>query len=355
MQFAVRAVSGMTKRLIDHAVKCCAQQQAARTGRSAPDGGRRRDAALRRGCCCVPRDEGCVSTSPCIANWTGRAGLPARWSSSCDLAPSGERPTRAIAFPCSPSLRQVLLQVVHRKSATRRLPRLPAASTSSALRSPCRGGLESVWCRKWLRGPRGLLLPTAWSAGLLEIAFAAYSSFVRCSTATLRARQQPNEGCRLTYGTEGSWLPGLCSRAGAGLWSCAPARRADYIGFLLARVADRGTVAAVATRVPRSLRALPGTGHNLVRSALGALPRNRCTRSTIRSGSSSRAAAEKRLVTVFRLPLAVPVIVLGSALSVVLSTVAIPAWFAGVIFGRTLQACRSSVTSVMRKKLEAEA
>jgi hypothetical protein len=61
---------------------------------------------------------------------------------------------------------------------------------------------------------------------------------------------------------------------------------------------------------------------------------------------------QKRLVTLFRLPLAVPVIVLGSVLSVVLSTVAIPAWFAGVIFGRNTAGLQELGTFCLRYQLE---
>ncbi|MGZ4346348.1 MAG: DUF4389 domain-containing protein [Gaiellaceae bacterium] len=64
---------------------------------------------------------------------------------------------------------------------------------------------------------------------------------------------------------------------------------------------------------------------------------------------------QKRLVTLFRLPLAVPVIVLGSVLSVVLSTVAIPAWFAGVIFGRNTAGLQELGTFCLRYLLEVQA
>jgi len=64
---------------------------------------------------------------------------------------------------------------------------------------------------------------------------------------------------------------------------------------------------------------------------------------------------QKRLVTLFRLPLAVPVIVLGSVLSVVLSTVAIPAWFAGVIFSRNTAGLQELGTFCLRYQLEVQA
>ena len=64
---------------------------------------------------------------------------------------------------------------------------------------------------------------------------------------------------------------------------------------------------------------------------------------------------QRRLVTLFRLPLAVPVIVLGSVLSVVLSTVAIPAWFAGVIFGRNTAGLQELGTFCLRYQLEVQA
>jgi len=64
---------------------------------------------------------------------------------------------------------------------------------------------------------------------------------------------------------------------------------------------------------------------------------------------------QKRLVTLFRLLLAVPVIVLGSVLNVVLSTVAIPAWFAGVIFGRNTAGLQELGTFCLRYQLEVQA
>ena len=50
-----------------------------------------------------------------------------------------------------------------------------------------------------------------------------------------------------------------------------------------------------------------------------------------------------------------PVIVLGSVLSVVLSTVAIPAWFAGVIFGRNTAGLQELGTFCLRYQLEVQA
>lgn len=64
---------------------------------------------------------------------------------------------------------------------------------------------------------------------------------------------------------------------------------------------------------------------------------------------------QKRLVTLFRLPLAVPAIVLGSVLNVVLSTAAIPAWFAGVIFGRNTAGLQELGTFCLRYQLEVQA
>ena len=64
---------------------------------------------------------------------------------------------------------------------------------------------------------------------------------------------------------------------------------------------------------------------------------------------------QKRLVTFFRLPLALPAIVLASVLNVVLSTAAIPAWFAGVIFGRTTAGLQELGVFCLRYALELQA
>jgi hypothetical protein len=64
---------------------------------------------------------------------------------------------------------------------------------------------------------------------------------------------------------------------------------------------------------------------------------------------------QKRLVTLFRLPLAVPAIVLGSVLNVVLSVAAIPAWFAGVIFGRNTAGLQELGAFCLRYQLEVQA
>jgi hypothetical protein len=64
---------------------------------------------------------------------------------------------------------------------------------------------------------------------------------------------------------------------------------------------------------------------------------------------------QKRLVTFFRLPLALPAIVLASVLNVVLSTVAIPAWFAGVGFGRTTAGLQELGAFCLRYGLESQA
>lgn len=64
---------------------------------------------------------------------------------------------------------------------------------------------------------------------------------------------------------------------------------------------------------------------------------------------------QKRLVTLFRLPLVLPAIVLTSVLNVVLTTVAIPAWFAGVIFGRTTAGLQELGVFCLRYGLESQA
>lgn len=64
---------------------------------------------------------------------------------------------------------------------------------------------------------------------------------------------------------------------------------------------------------------------------------------------------QRRLVVFFRLPLALPALVLASVLNVVLSSVAVPAWFAGVIFGRTTAGLQELGAFCLRYGLEAQA
>jgi hypothetical protein len=62
-----------------------------------------------------------------------------------------------------------------------------------------------------------------------------------------------------------------------------------------------------------------------------------------------------RLVTLLRLPLALPALILGSVLNVVFSATTIPAWFAGVIFGRTTAGLQELGTFCLRYVLEVQA
>jgi hypothetical protein len=64
---------------------------------------------------------------------------------------------------------------------------------------------------------------------------------------------------------------------------------------------------------------------------------------------------QRRLVTLLRLPLALPALILGSVLNVVFSATAIPAWFAGVIFGRTTAGLQELGTFCLRYVLEVQA
>jgi hypothetical protein len=62
---------------------------------------------------------------------------------------------------------------------------------------------------------------------------------------------------------------------------------------------------------------------------------------------------QPRLLTLLRLPLAVPALVLASALRVVLTLSAIPAWFAGIALGRTTAGLQELGTFCLRYELEA--
>jgi len=62
---------------------------------------------------------------------------------------------------------------------------------------------------------------------------------------------------------------------------------------------------------------------------------------------------QARLVTLFRGVLAIPALLLATALRVVLSLSAIPAWFAGVALGRTTAGLQELGTFCLRYELEA--
>jgi hypothetical protein len=62
---------------------------------------------------------------------------------------------------------------------------------------------------------------------------------------------------------------------------------------------------------------------------------------------------QPRLVTLFRVVLAIPALLLATALRVVLTLAAIPAWFAGVALGRTTAGLQELGTFCLRYELEA--
>jgi Domain of unknown function (DUF4389) len=64
---------------------------------------------------------------------------------------------------------------------------------------------------------------------------------------------------------------------------------------------------------------------------------------------------QRRLVTLFRLPLALPAIVLWSVLDVVLTLVAVTSWFVAVVLGRTTAGLQELGTFCLRYQLETEA
>ncbi len=61
---------------------------------------------------------------------------------------------------------------------------------------------------------------------------------------------------------------------------------------------------------------------------------------------------QRRLLTLFRLPLAIPAVVLASVFRVVLSLAAIAAWFAGLAIGRTTPGLQELGTFCLRYELE---
>jgi len=61
---------------------------------------------------------------------------------------------------------------------------------------------------------------------------------------------------------------------------------------------------------------------------------------------------QPRLVTLFRLVLAIPPLLLATALRVVLTLAAVPAWFAGLALGRTTAGLQELGTFCLRYELE---
>jgi uncharacterized protein DUF4389 len=64
---------------------------------------------------------------------------------------------------------------------------------------------------------------------------------------------------------------------------------------------------------------------------------------------------QSRLATAFRLPLALPAVVLASAFNVVLSTSAAVAWFVALALGRTTEGLQELGTFCLRYQLETQA
>jgi hypothetical protein len=64
---------------------------------------------------------------------------------------------------------------------------------------------------------------------------------------------------------------------------------------------------------------------------------------------------QRRLVTLFRLPLALPAIVLASAFNIVLSVAAAAAWFVALALGRTTAGLQELGTFCLRYQLETQA
>jgi hypothetical protein len=64
---------------------------------------------------------------------------------------------------------------------------------------------------------------------------------------------------------------------------------------------------------------------------------------------------QPRLVTLFRLPLALPPLVLTSAFNVVLSLTSVAAWFAALALGRTTAGLQELGTFCLRYQLETQA
>ena len=64
---------------------------------------------------------------------------------------------------------------------------------------------------------------------------------------------------------------------------------------------------------------------------------------------------QRRLVTLFRLPLAVPALVLSSVFGVILATVAVAAWLVALLLGRTTAGLQELGTFCLRYQLETSA
>lgn len=64
---------------------------------------------------------------------------------------------------------------------------------------------------------------------------------------------------------------------------------------------------------------------------------------------------QRRLVTLFRLPLAMPALVLASALNVVLSVATVAAWFVALVLGRTTAGLQELGAFCLRYQLETQA
>jgi len=64
---------------------------------------------------------------------------------------------------------------------------------------------------------------------------------------------------------------------------------------------------------------------------------------------------QPRLVTLFRLPLALPALVLASVFNVVLSLASVAAWFAALVLGRTTAGLQERGTLLLRYELETQA
>jgi Domain of unknown function (DUF4389) len=64
---------------------------------------------------------------------------------------------------------------------------------------------------------------------------------------------------------------------------------------------------------------------------------------------------QRRLVTLFRLPLAVPALVLSSVLGVILATVAVASWLVAMLLGRTTAGLQELGTFCLRYQLETQA
>jgi len=64
---------------------------------------------------------------------------------------------------------------------------------------------------------------------------------------------------------------------------------------------------------------------------------------------------QRRLITLFRLPLAIPALILASVFRVVLSLAAVAAWFTGLALGRTTPGLQELGTFCLRYELEASA